>query len=109
MNLWHITKMLQDKTGFMWISSWEGLTRFDGYHFVTFKSKAGDGSPLMSNRIRDIELASNGNIYCMVHGTHHGTHHGKPTASQPLCPKASQAPKNKIEEKDKNLQQENCG
>lgn len=66
MNLWHITKMLQDKTGFMWISSWEGLTRFDGYHFVTFKSKAGDGSPLTSNRIRDIELASNGSIYCLV-------------------------------------------
>ena len=37
------------------------------------------------------------------HGTHYGTHHGTPTASQPLCPKASQAPKNKIEEKDKNL------
>lgn len=37
------------------------------------------------------------------YGTHHGTHHGTPTASQPLCPKASQAPKNKIEEKDKNL------
>ena len=36
-------------------------------------------------------------------GTHHGTHHGTPTASHPLCPKASQAPKNKIEEKDKNL------
>ena len=51
------------------------------------------------------------------HGTHYGTpadlpaesvpsqgtHHGTPTASQPLCPKASQMPKNKIEEKDKNL------
>ena len=37
------------------------------------------------------------------HGTHYGTHHGTPTASQPLCPKASQSPKNKIEEKDKNL------
>ena len=37
------------------------------------------------------------------HGTHYGTHHGTPTASQPLCPNASQAPKNKIEEKDKNL------
>ena len=36
-------------------------------------------------------------------GTHHGTHHGTPTASQPLCPKASQSPKNKIKEKDKNL------
>ena len=37
------------------------------------------------------------------HGTHYGTHHGTPTTSQPLCPKASQSPKNKIEEKDKNL------
>ena len=36
-------------------------------------------------------------------GTHHGTHYGTPTASQPLCPKASQSPKNKIKEKDKNL------
>ena len=37
------------------------------------------------------------------HGTHYGTPHGTPTTSQPLCPKASQSPKNKIEEKDKNL------
>ena len=66
MNLWHTTKMLQDKTGFIWISSWEGLTRFDGYDFVTFKSKAGDGSRLSSNRVRDIELAENNDIYCLV-------------------------------------------
>ena len=32
-----------------------------------------------------------------------GTKSGTLTASHPLCPKASQAPKNKIEEKDKNL------
>lgn len=66
MNLWHITKVLQDQTGFIWISSWEGLTRFDGYNFVTFKSKAGDGSPLTSNRVRDIELSKNDGIYCLV-------------------------------------------
>lgn len=66
MNLWHITKMLQDKKGFVWISSWEGLTRFDGYDFVTFKSKAGDGSPLTSNRVRDILLKDNDDIYCLV-------------------------------------------
>lgn len=66
MNLWHTTKILQDKTGFIWISSWEGLTRFDGYDFVTFKSKAGDGSRLSSNRVRDIELAKNNDIYCLV-------------------------------------------
>ena len=44
-----------------------------------------------------------GTHYGTHHGTHYGTHHGTPTASQPLCPKASQSPKNKIEEKDKNL------
>ena len=36
-------------------------------------------------------------------GTQCGTKSGTLTASQPLCPKASQSPKNKIEEKDKNL------
>ena len=37
------------------------------------------------------------------YGTKNGTKSGTLTDSQPLCPKASQAPKNKIEEKDKNL------
>ena len=41
--------------------------------------------------------------YVPVEGTTHGTKNGTLIASQPLCPKASQAPKNKIEEKDKNL------
>ena len=66
MNQWHITKMLQDRLGFIWISSWDGLTRFDGYEFVTFKSTPGDESPLENNRVRDIQLAANGDIYCLV-------------------------------------------
>ena len=37
------------------------------------------------------------------HGTQCGTKSGTLTAFQPLCPKAAQSPKNKIEEKDKNL------
>lgn len=66
MNQWHITKMLQDRIGFIWISSWDGLTRFDGYEFVTFNSSPGDGSPLENNRVRDMQLAANGDIYCLV-------------------------------------------
>ncbi len=62
---WHITKMLQDRKGFMWFSTWNGLTRFDGYEYVTFKTHAGDGCPVTTDRIRDIELAPNDNIYCM--------------------------------------------
>ncbi len=62
---WHITKMLQDRKGFMWFSTWNGLTRFDGYEYVTFKTHAGDGCPVTTDRIRDIELAPDDNIYCM--------------------------------------------
>ena len=51
----------------------------------------------------DESVPSQGTHHGTHHGTHYGTHHGTPTASQPLCPKASQSPKNKIEEKDKNL------
>lgn len=41
--------------------------------------------------------------YVPVEGANYGTKSGTLTASQPLCPKAPQSPKNKIEEKDKNL------
>ena len=65
MNLWHLTKMMQDKKGFMWFSTWNGLARFDGYEFVTFKTFAGDGCPVTNDRIRDIEPAPAGGIYCL--------------------------------------------
>ena len=66
MEQWHITKMLQDKRGFMWFSTWNGLTRFDGYEFVSFKTHAGDGCPATSDRVRDIMPAPNDNFYCMI-------------------------------------------
>ena len=28
-----ITDILQDRSGFMWFSTWDGLSRFDGYTF----------------------------------------------------------------------------
>ena len=38
----------------MWFGSWAGISRFDGYHFLTFKSYPGDRSSLKSNRIDEI-------------------------------------------------------
>ena len=64
MTQWHVTKMLQDKQGFMWFSTWNGLNRFDGYDFVVFKSRPGDGNEITSDRIRNILLGEDGNIYC---------------------------------------------
>lgn len=64
MSQWHVTQMLQDKNGMMWFSTWNGLDRFDGYRFVNFKPHAGDGSQMISDRIRDLKITPDGSIYC---------------------------------------------
>ena len=30
-----VMAIMQDKQGFMWFGTWDGLNRFDGYEFVT--------------------------------------------------------------------------
>ena len=61
---WHTTQIQQDKSGIIWIATWNGLNRFDGYEFQCFKSEVGDGCCVTTNRIRDFRLAENGDIYC---------------------------------------------
>ena len=62
----HISQLLQDRHGFMWFSTWNGLCRYDGYEFQTFKPAAGDGCHMTTDRIRDIGLRPDGNILCRV-------------------------------------------
>lgn len=62
----HITQLLQDKQGFMWFSTWNGLCRYDGYEFRTFKPQVGDGCKMMTDRIRNIELLSEELILCQL-------------------------------------------
>jgi ribonuclease Z len=44
----------------MWFSTWNGLCRYDGYEFQTFKPQAGDGCHMASDRIRNIWLTADG-------------------------------------------------
>ena len=59
-----VTCVVQDAKGYVWVSSWNGLSRYDGYTFTNFKAKPGDNSPLASNRISFIREAEGGNILC---------------------------------------------
>ena len=63
---WHITQMTQDREGMIWFATWNGLCRYDGYDFVVFKNKPGDGIDLRSDRIRGVVLGKDGNLYCRV-------------------------------------------
>ena len=62
----HVTQLLQDELGFMWFSTWNGLCRYDGYEFRTFKSRVGDGCNMATDRFRDIALRPDGKMLCRV-------------------------------------------
>lgn len=65
-SFYHPTGMSVDKSGFMWFSTWSGLTRYDGYDFCTFKTRAGDHCSMPNDRIRRIRMDKSGNIICTV-------------------------------------------
>lgn len=46
-----VMSILQDKQGFMWFGTWDGLNRFDGYEFETFKAKNNDVEAQVNNRV----------------------------------------------------------
>lgn len=58
-----VTCMLKDREGFMWFGTWDGLNRFDGHNFTTYKSYAGDKSGLKSNRIDQMVEDNQGHLW----------------------------------------------
>ncbi|WP_187263738.1 hybrid sensor histidine kinase/response regulator transcription factor [Pontibacter beigongshangensis] len=46
--------ILKDQEGFMWFGTWDGINRFDGHNFITYKAYPGDNSRLRNNRIGEI-------------------------------------------------------
>ena len=61
----YVTGVIQDYYGFIWVSSWNGLSCYDGYRFKTFKAHPGDNCPLQTNRINGIVELRNHDILCV--------------------------------------------
>lgn len=62
----HVTQLLQDEQGLMWFATWNGLCRYDGYDFQTFKPQAGDGCNMTTDRIRMFAMRPDGNFVCRI-------------------------------------------
>jgi two-component system, sensor histidine kinase ChiS len=58
-----VSDILQDKQGFIWIATWDGLNRYDGYQFVSFKSNPRETNSLSDNLITAIIEDAKGNIW----------------------------------------------
>lgn len=46
-----INDIIQDNKGFIWMATYDGLSKFDGYEFHNYKAKVGDSIQMKSNRI----------------------------------------------------------
>jgi len=59
-----INCMLEDRNGFIWIGTWDGLNRFDGYDFVIYKPGFSDMNHDISNETVNVLLEDHdGNIW----------------------------------------------
>ncbi|MGJ7030238.1 hybrid sensor histidine kinase/response regulator transcription factor [Niabella hirudinis] len=58
-----IRSIYQDRSGFMWFGTLDGLNRFDGYTFKIYRNKFGDTSSLLSDVIYGITEDQGGNLW----------------------------------------------
>ena len=53
----------QDSTGLMWFGTAEGLNRYDGYNFETFRYNPGDSTSVSASFINCIHLTRTGELW----------------------------------------------
>lgn len=58
--------ILQDHKGIMWFATWNGINKFDGYTFTSYKSAPGNGIDLTTNRTDQICEDKYGFLWVLV-------------------------------------------
>ncbi|WP_273702921.1 hybrid sensor histidine kinase/response regulator, partial [Candidatus Accumulibacter vicinus] len=58
-----VEAFLQDRQGFLWIGTWDGLNRYDGYSFKVFKPNPQDPHSLSGNLVHAIHEDSQGTLW----------------------------------------------
>mgnify|MGYP005850515649 CR=1 FL=1 len=67
----HITALLQDKQGFLWIGTANGLNRYDGYSIFVYRNDPNDSTSLANNAITALYETEDGVIWI---GAQNGLH-----------------------------------
>ncbi len=67
----HVSAVIQDRDGYIWLATWDGLKRYDGYRFKSYKLRPGDGSPMATSSIYNILELKDGNILCETSSAHY--------------------------------------
>lgn len=63
----NISDIKQDDYGYIWIATWNGLSRFDGTNFYNYETGYGSNVPLLHNRIIDMTIDLSQNIWMRMY------------------------------------------
>ncbi|MBN9385858.1 MAG: response regulator [Chitinophagaceae bacterium] len=58
-----VTCLYQDHNGYMWVGTYDGLNRYDGYQFKIFRKQPDDSTSLIFNRISSLEEDAGSNLW----------------------------------------------
>jgi len=58
-----VLSVVQDKKGYLWVATFDGLSRFNGQEFKIYKSQAGNNRSLSSNKISKLLVDLKGNLW----------------------------------------------
>ncbi len=62
-----IADIKRDDYGYIWLSTWNGLSRFDGYNFYNYETGNRSGIPLLHNRIAKIVIDQGQNVWMVMY------------------------------------------
>ena len=62
-----VSDIKQDGYGYIWIATWNGLSRFDGYDFYNYKTGGQSRVPLLHNRISDMQIDAMQNVWLRMY------------------------------------------
>lgn len=65
-----IADIYTDSRGFVWVCTWYGVSRFDGYTFKNFSTAPGDFSPLSHHRFISVSEDANGHLWFTTYNLH---------------------------------------
>ncbi|GAB1451540.1 sensor histidine kinase [Draconibacterium sp.] len=60
-----VQQITQDKTGFLWISTWDGLNRYDGYEFKNYFHKPNDSTTVPFFVVDKTVVDASNNVWVM--------------------------------------------
>jgi ligand-binding sensor domain-containing protein len=63
-----VSDMIQDDEGYLWIGTTNGLQRFDGVRFITFRNRKDDPSSIPANHVSQLMIDKNKNLWIQAGG-----------------------------------------